>query len=58
MKVALLTYWGADNYGATLQAYATIKALQEIGHEAQLINLLIDEPKRSRIKNLLLYPKH
>lgn len=58
MKVALLTYWGADNYGATLQAYATIKALQEIGHEAQLINLLIDEPKRSWIKNLLLYPKH
>lgn len=58
MKVALLTYWGADNYGATLQAYATIKALQEIGHEVQLINLLIDEPKRSWLKNLLLYPKH
>lgn len=58
MKISLLTYWGADNYGATLQAYATIKILQQEGHEVQLINLLIEEPKHSWIKNLFLYPKH
>lgn len=58
MKVALLTYWGADNYGATLQAYATIKALKEIGHETVLINLQIESPINSFVKKILLYPKH
>ena len=58
MKIALLTYFAADNYGAVLQAYATIKALERQGHEVALVNYIIPEPPRSWIKNLLLYPKH
>ena len=58
MKIALLTYFAADNYGAVLQAYATIKALEQQGHEVALVNYTIPEPPRSWMKNLLLYPKH
>lgn len=58
MKIALLTYFAADNYGAVLQTYATIKALEQQGHEVTLVNYIIPEPPRSWMKNLLLYPKH
>lgn len=58
MKIALLTYFAADNYGATLQAYATIKALEQCGYEVELVNFVIPEPPRSFVKNMLLYPKH
>lgn len=58
MKIALLTYFGADNYGAVLQSYATIKALKVRGHDVDLVNFIIPKPSRSWLKNLLLYPKH
>lgn len=58
MKVSLLTYWGADNYGATLQAYATIRILKDYGHDVELINLQIDNPQQSLLKRVILYPKH
>lgn len=38
MKTAVITYCLGYNYGAMLQSYATIKALESIGHEVQLIN--------------------
>lgn len=56
MKIALLTYFHALSYGATLQTYATIKALESLGHEVWLINLLIPEPS-SLPKRILLLPK-
>lgn len=58
MKIALLTYFAADNYGATLQAYATIKALEKCGHEVELVNFIIPEPVSSFAKKIMLYPKH
>lgn len=58
MKIALLTYFAADNYGATLQAYATVKALEKCGHEVELINFVIPEPVTSFAKKIMLYPKH
>ena len=58
MEIALFTYFAADNYGATLQAYATIKALKQLGHDVTLVNYVIPEPPRSALKNLILYPKH
>lgn len=58
MKIALFTYFAADNYGATLQAYSTIKALKKLGHEVELVNYVIPEPNRSVFKKILLYPKH
>lgn len=57
MKVALITYHNADNYGATLQTYATYKIIEELGHEVELIDLRIDEPN-SILKKILLYLKH
>lgn len=39
MKVGILTYHKEDNYGAVLQAYATAKAVESLGHEAEFIDL-------------------
>lgn len=57
MKIALLTYFASSSYGATLQTYATIKILKELGHEVELVDYVIPEPPRSRIKNILMIPK-
>lgn len=38
MKVSLITYHDEDNYGAILQAYATYKALKQIGVDAEIID--------------------
>lgn len=56
MKIALLTYFHALSYGATLQTYTTIKALESLGHEVWLINLYIPEVT-SFLKRILLLPK-
>lgn len=58
MKIALLTFWAADNYGAVLQTYATIKLLRQCGHDVELVNYSIPSPPHSWIKSLLLFPKH
>lgn len=39
MKISILTYHDEDNYGATLQAYATYRAIKELGHYPEIINL-------------------
>lgn len=38
MKVSILTYHWEDNYGAVMQAYATVRAIKELGHEPELID--------------------
>lgn len=39
MKVSILTYHWEDNYGATMQAYATYRAVETLGHQAEFIDL-------------------
>ena len=39
MKVGILTYHWEDNYGATMQAYATMRAVEQLGHEPFFIDL-------------------
>lgn len=39
MKVSILTYHWEDNYGAVLQAYATQKAIESLGHDPEFIDL-------------------
>ena len=39
MNVGILTYHWEDNYGATLQAYATYKAVASLGHNPVFIDL-------------------
>lgn len=38
MKIGILTFHSANNYGAKLQAFALMKYLQTIGHDTELIN--------------------
>ncbi len=38
MKVGILTFHDAHNYGAVLQAYALKKYIQKLGHEVKIIN--------------------
>ncbi|MBR2403922.1 MAG: polysaccharide pyruvyl transferase family protein [Lachnospiraceae bacterium] len=38
MRVGILTFHNAHNYGATLQAYALKKCVKEMGHDVQIVN--------------------
>lgn len=50
MRIALLTIWHEKNYGAELQAYATIKVLQNLGHNVQMINIHLSDMKKKSFK--------
>lgn len=50
MKVGLITYHIALNYGAVLQTYATCRLLKSLGHEVILIDL------RLEMQKTILYP--
>lgn len=43
MKIALLTIWHDGNFGAELQAYATIKVLKQLGHEVEMIDIRLSD---------------
>lgn len=51
MKVSILTYHWEDNYGATMQAYATYRAVAELGHTPEFIDLRLPyhPPLKARI---------
>lgn len=53
MKVGILTFHWANNYGAVLQAYALLSKLKELGHDAYIID------RRMKYKGILrkLYHK-
>lgn len=50
MKIALLTIWREKNYGAELQAYATIKVLQQLGHDVNMIDIRLSDCSRPNWK--------
>lgn len=50
MKIALITIWHENNYGAELQAYATIKAIQELGHKVELIDIRLSDIEHLSLK--------
>lgn len=54
MKIALLTIWKEKNYGAEMQAYATIKVLKEMGHSVEMINYLLGELEKPTIKQRII----
>lgn len=51
MKIGIMTFHWATNYGAVLQAYALQKTLQVMGHTAEIINYL---PFRVRLHQKLM----
>ena len=54
MKVAYITRHTPSNYGSVLQAYATQRAIEGLGHEAVCINYIrTDELPENRTKTLL-----
>lgn len=57
MKIALITMHAVDNYGSTLQTYATVRKLEEMGHEVEIIDYRIPVPTPF-LKKMLLLPKH
>ena len=53
MKVSILTYHWEDNYGATMQAYATYKAVEELGYTPEFIDLRL--PYKPRLKSRIVF---
>lgn len=49
MNIKLLTIWREMNYGAELQAYATVKILQQLGHHVEMINILLSDQSKPNI---------
>lgn len=49
MKIGLITIWHERNYGAEMQAYATIRALQELGHQVEMIDLRLSSINRIKL---------
>lgn len=64
MNIALLTIWREKNYGAELQAYATVKLLQRLGHHVKMIDIRLSDSRKEnfnkKIYNLVcgLTPGH
>lgn len=53
MKVSILTYHWEDNYGATMQAYATYKAIAKLGHIPEFIDLRL--PYNPTLKSRIIF---
>ncbi len=53
MKIELLTIWHEMNYGAELQAYATVKMLQQLGHQVEMINIQLADCHVSNVRGKL-----
>ena len=50
-----MTIWHVKNYGAELQTYATVKTLQEMGHDVTAIDYrLFEAPKRTSLVGRIL----
>lgn len=56
MKIGIYTIHADNNYGAMFQAYGTLKALQKLGHDPELVHLYsLEEEKRN--ENKLVSPQ-
>lgn len=53
MRIALLTIWHVGNYGAELQAYATCRILEELGHDVTIIDFRENENPNESFKGRL-----
>ena len=55
MRIALLTIWHEKNYGAELQAYATIKILQKMGHDVKMIDIRLADMQKISVKGCIAH---
>ena len=56
MKIGLITYHYSQNYGAVMQTYATCRALKELGHNVEIINIRQEEKRK--LRHLVFIPKY
>lgn len=58
MKIGIYTIHSAYNFGAMFQAYATQKAIEKIGFQAEIVNLYTkNEEKKNQINSFVWKPK-
>ena len=57
MKVDVITRHSVPNYGSLLQTYATQKAVERLGHEAQIINYTRYEERYENLATTLIMGK-
>lgn len=50
MKIVLLTIWHIGNYGAEMQTYATVKALQSLGHKVEVVDIRLTDASHISVK--------
>ncbi|MCS4586084.1 hypothetical protein FZ990_14870 [Clostridium perfringens] len=43
MKVGILTFHRADNYGSALQAFALSKVLEKLKHEPEIVDFIYEK---------------
>jgi len=55
MKIGILTWFFADNYGARAQSFALQKTLEALGHNVEMINYV---PFKNKILNLKMCLSH
>lgn len=56
MKIGILTFHNAHNYGAVLQAYALKEKIRQLGHQAEIINYcnpLIEKQYSKKLKSTI-----
>ena len=46
MKIGVITFHGADNYGSVLQAYALTEYLNDKGYDAEIIDYYFEHDYR------------
>lgn len=55
MKISLLTIWHDGNYGAEMQAYATIKILKQLGHDVEMIDIRLSDKNHLSLRGRIGY---
>ena len=65
MKIGIITYHFAQNYGSVLQCYALQEYLKNIGYSVEIINFVSDKQEinnslsnglKGKIRSLLFFP--
>lgn len=59
MKIGVITFHGADNYGSVLQAYALTEYLNDKGYDAEIIDYYFEHDYRQyKPFRTYLYSRH
>lgn len=54
MKISLFTIWHVKNYGAEMQTYSTVKILEELGHDVEVVSFYLSDIQNKTIKSKVI----